>query len=87
MNSSIFGRLGFDSLLRDTEDCVAEVSHGVEVIIPGDGGDIVAHKSVINICYTGLPPKRTDSVTVSGKTYRLDLLLKDDGYSARWVVL
>lgn len=87
MNDSIFARLGSDSLLRGTEPCIADVSHGVEVIIPGDAGDIVAHKSVVNISYTGTPPKRADVVTISGKDYRLDLLLKDDGYSAKWVVV
>lgn len=55
--------------------------------MPGDAGDIVAHKSVVNISYTGTPPKRADVVIVSGKDYRLDLLLKDDGYSAKWVVV
>ncbi|MFZ6767767.1 head-tail joining protein [Undibacterium sp. Di26W] len=88
MTKSIFAQLGGDAFLRGTEPCSIEISHGVEVVTPGEYSDIVAHRTVANISYEDLPkPQKNDVISVGGTEYHLDALLKDDGYSARWVVL
>lgn len=64
-----------------------EISHGVEVLIGGEYSDMVSHRSVVNIDYMGLSkPKIGDEARIGDKTYKLDVLLTDDGYSSRWVV-
>lgn len=86
MNKSIFARLGKDAFLRGSP-CQADVTHGVEVMLAGESGDIVAHKTVVDIYYQGLSkPVSGETVQIGAKSYTLDVLLKDDSYSARWVV-
>ncbi len=87
MHQSLFTRLGVEALLRTTEECKVSVEHGVAVT--GEYGEVTGYRTVIDIMYAGLTrPKVGDSLLiVGGSTYKLDAPLKDDGYSARWVVL
>lgn len=88
MTKSIFTRLGGGAFLRQTEACSADVHHGVAVSVAGEYGDLTSFRTVVNIDYGALPkPKSGDKLTIGATNYTLDALLKDDGYSARWIVL
>lgn len=88
MNKSIFARLGGGAFLRGTEVCKADVHHGVAIASAGDYGEVTSYKTVVNIDYGVLPkPKTDDTIIIDAKTYTLDSLIKDDGYSARWIVV
>lgn len=87
MNKSIFARLGKDAFLRGLP-CKIEISFGVEVVTGGDYSNVVSHRAVANIFYLGMAkPKMSDTIVVDGKSYKLDVLLKDDESSARWAVI
>ena len=88
MNKSIFARLGGDAFLRITEPCRAEISYGVAVNTESDYGVVTAYRTVANISYQGLnKPKINDPLTVGPKSFVLDKLLREDGYSSQWVVV
>jgi hypothetical protein len=88
MTKSIFARLGGGAFLRLTEPCTADVHHGVAVSTAGEYGDLTSYRTVVNIDYDVLPKPRTgDKLVIDGVTYTLDALVKDDGYSARWIVV
>jgi len=87
MTKSIFTRLGADAFLRLTEPCTAEVHFGVAVAVSGEYGELTSSRTVIGINYGSLPKPRTgDKLIFNGITYVLDSLLKEDGYSSRWIV-
>ena len=88
MTKSIFARLGGDVFLRASEVCQADVHHGVAVSVAGEYGDLTSYRTVVNIDYGILnKPMSGDTLTIGVKTYTLDSLIKDDGYSARWIVV
>jgi hypothetical protein len=88
MTKSIFARLGGGAFLRGAEACSADVHHGVAIASTGEFGEVTSFKTVVNIDYGVLPkPKTDDTLLLNGTTYTLDSLLKDDGYSARWIVV
>jgi hypothetical protein len=87
MTKSIFTRLGGGAFLRVDEACDADVHFGVAVSVAGEYGDLTAYRTVANIRIVDIPkPCTGDKITVSGRVYTLDALLKDDGYSTRWIV-
>jgi hypothetical protein len=88
LNKSIFARLGGGAFLRGAEPCSVEISYGVAVNTGNEYGAITASRTVVTVDHTGIvPPKLGDSVILDGKSFTLDSLLKDDGYSSQWVVI
>ncbi len=86
MHQSLFARLGEEAFLRTTDACRAAVEHGVA--IAGEYGEVAGYRTAVDIMYAGVArPKKGDSLAVGTNSYVLDSALKDDGYSARWIVL
>lgn len=87
MNASIFARLGEDAFLRGVP-CKIDIEFGVEVTIANEFSQMVSHKTVVDIHYRGMEkPCNRDDVIVNSIAYKLDTLLRDDNYSAKWTVV
>ena len=86
MHKTLFARLGKEGFLRVGESCLVEVREG-EAILGEDGG-VVAYRTTADIAYGDVSrPRAGETLVVGTDTFKLDFLIKDDGYSAKWVVL
>ncbi len=86
LTDRILAHAGEDAVLRsETVDPVRKVNleHGVELV--GVYGDTVVIKTVATISLLDAP-KVGDTLAIDGKNYVLDVLLSDNGYSAKFVV-
>lgn len=86
MHKALFAKLGKEGFLRTTEQCMAVVDQGE--VMTGEYGEVVAHRTSVDIFYAPLAkPRVGDTITVAAVVYTLDVAIKDDGYSAKWIVL
>lgn len=85
MHERLAARLGSEAFLRVTEPCQVDVTHGVA--ITGEYNQVTGYRSVVEILTPGMNAALGDPVTVGTTTYVLDALVKDDGYTSRWIVL
>ncbi len=82
MHARLFARLGQEALLRG-QPTAALIEHGVEII--GEYGQIAGFRSVATLPVAS-EPKKGDALTVEGKTWILDAVDKNDGYTTDWVL-
>lgn len=99
MTGNVLRLLGEPALLRGDVECTANIEHGVQLTgMDGESalyrGDLVVLRDVATIDAVHAP-KAGDRVTFpvegggrhAGLTYRLEVLLEDNGYSRRYTVL
>ena len=86
MHERLFANLGEGAVLRVADNVRVSVEHGTAV--SGEYGEVTGYRTVVDIHYAGVArPKKDDALVVGAATYKLDAALKDDGYTARWIVL
>lgn len=82
MHQRLFARLGREALLRG-EPTRAIVEHGVAV--SGEYGQVVAYRSFATLASADAP-KAGDSLVIDGKSYIVDSIDADDGYTTSCVL-
>jgi hypothetical protein len=81
----ILARLGEDALLRGAPTLHrVNIERSVELV--GDNGQVTVANHVATISNEDAPMVN-DILVVAGVTYRLDVLLADNGYNKRFVLL
>ncbi len=87
MHETLFAALGKGVFLRNGEACSAELREGEQ--ITSEDGQVVGYHTTADIWYKDLvaKPRAGDKLTVDAVEYSLDFIVKDDGYSARWVIV
>lgn len=86
LTERILAHVGEDAILRgEVVDPPRKINveHGVE--LTGVYGEVTAYRSLATI-EKAWNPQPGDPLTVDGKDYILDVLLKDNGYSAQFVL-
>lgn len=84
MHDRLLAQLGQEAVLRGTVPCKVNIEHGVG--IQGEYGEVAGHRTLVYVA-SNLTPREGDSLQVGTKSYSLDSLESDDGYTARFFVL
>lgn len=97
MTESVLSLLGEDALLRNAVVCKANIEHDVQLVgmdaeRAQSRGDLVTNSDVITLAKRH-NPKGGDSVKFTGtgphtgRSFRLETMIEDNGYSRRYIVI
>ena len=98
MTESVLSLLGEDALLRGAVPCKANIEHDVQLVgmdaeRAQSRGDLVTNSDVITLAKRH-NPKGGDTVTFvagdgphAGRSFRLETMIEDNGYSRRYIVI
>jgi hypothetical protein len=84
MTDRLLAHLGREAVLRGTEPCNVNIEQGVAVT--GEYGEVVGHRTLAYVP-SALLPRSGDTLQLGAKTFTLDSLESDDGYTARYFVI
>lgn len=97
MTESVLSLMGEDALLRNAVVCKANIEHDVQLTgIDGERaanrGDIYVNSDVITIAKRHNPKggdslKFTGTGPHAGRSFRLETMIEDNGYSRRYIVI
>jgi hypothetical protein len=82
MHSRLLARLGQEALLRGLP-VIATLDHGVAVT--GQYGEITGYRSFATL-HSAESPKVGDALTIAGKSWIIDAIDQDDGYTVNVVL-
>ena len=97
MTESVLSLMGEDALLRNAVVCKANIEHDVQLVgmdaeRAQSRGDLVTNSDVITLAKQH-NPKGGDTLTFTGtgphagRSFRLETMIEDNGYSRRYIVI
>lgn len=97
MTESVLSLMGEDALLRNAVVCKANIEHDVQLVgmdaeRAQSRGDLVTNSDVITLAKQHNPKggdtlKFTGTGHHAGRSFRLETMIEDNGYSRRYIVI